>query len=75
VLDLSGQGGDGAYIYWQPDDYGYLALSGTNQVIVWGWACQPGSAVVGVASSGQALAREIVLQAPYCPEASPTLRP
>jgi len=72
TLDLGGQGGDGSYIYWKSNDYGYLDITENTQVLIQGWACNPGSTVVGVTSAGQTLAREIVLQAPYCPESTLT---
>ena len=68
TLDLGGQGGDGSYIYWKSNDYGYLDITENTQVLIRGWACSPGSMVVGVTSAGQSLARQIVLQAPYCLE-------
>ncbi len=68
VFDLVGQGGDGAYLFWQADENGYLEPLDNNQVIVRGWACEPGRLVIGATAAGQALTREIVVQAPYCPK-------
>src|SRR5262249_47402271 len=58
---LSGQGGDGQFIFWDGEAYSRNPTLLFTQV-----GCEPGRRLVGVSSGGQAVLREIVLQAPTC---------
>jgi len=72
MLNLTTGNHSGDVVYFKYSSYeGFQPLAG-NQVLLEGYdPCEPAVMLVGAASEGQSIAREIRLVSPYCVEAIP----